>query len=540
VPEQNLSIGLDIDEKSVKFVKIRQTGSEIALLKYAVREVPSAEDKVKAVSSILKEIFKDEKSDIPVYTNAFGTNVSLKRINIPLMPDSEISEAIRWEAKNIVPFPIENAAIGYLKIGQITEKSVEKLDIMLAVAGEDLIGFFDAVSKESGVKFAGISAVPFSLCSLLAHSKKCDKTKINAVIDIGAEAASINLFKGDILNFTREITVAGDSFTKAMTGLLVADHWQLNLTYEQAEEIKIQHGIPPKDTNEVTENGIPLIHIFEMMAPTLKRLQNEILRSFDYYKEQFREEKVDGIYLTGGSSGLKNLSEYLSSALGIRVETVNPLESIKLDPKSGIKQDEVNKVLSRLSLSIGLAIDKGGKINFRKSKDKPKGGGLNLDGIFKGLKIPFPSIHVPTNAMMPLVMLIVSGSIAYSIYLSNIQGQIKQELASKQAVLTDVKDLVEKRLILEQISKEGSQVKETLYNILQVLPSGVSLSELSYDNSKRIVIMAGEANDTNTVGKMVKDIEASPKFDTTTLIEARKAMAGDVSKIQFRISFHLT
>jgi type IV pilus assembly protein PilM len=542
VADNSIAIGLDIDEKSIKFVKVKQINNEVTLLKFAVRDIPPAPDRQKTVIASLKTLFKNEKPDTEVYTCTSGANVSIKRINIPVMPDSEMPEAIRWEAKNIAPFPLENAALDFYKIGQITDKSIEKFDIMTAIASEEIMNFWSIVTKETGIKLAGITAIPFALSTLLARIKKLEKNTVTAVIDIGAEAASINLFKGDTLHFMREITVAGDSFTKAMTGLLVADHWQLNLTYDQAEEIKKKYGIPKKDTNEVTDGGVPLVHIFEMMGPTLRRLQNEILRSFDYYKEQFHEETIDKIILTGGSSCLKNLDDHLSASLGIKVEVVEPLEDIKYDPKAGLDLADLKAVNSRLTLALGLAIDRGRKINFLKSKDTPKKKGISFGLNFGGLKdIKLPiSIKLPTSLSVWIMIIIMASAASYYVYLNKQRDMYKDQLASKQAILADVKALVERKTILEEIAKEESKIKDTLAQLTAVLPKGVILTELMYDNSKHQLWISGIAPNTKTVGQLVKDIEASPNFNSTILIEARKAVVDGVSKANFKITFALT
>jgi type IV pilus assembly protein PilM len=532
----NIVIGLDIDGKSVKFAKLKKTDSETTLLKYAVREVPPSEDKAKSISDILKELFKGERSDTDVYTCAFGTNVSLKRMSIPVMPDEEIKGALQWEAKNLIPFPLENSAMDFYKIGKLSDKSAEKYDIMFAVAGEELLSFIASVSKESGVRFSGISLIPLALSALLVHNKRFDKDKINAIIDIGAEAASINLFKGDVLNFTRVVTVAGDSLTKAMTGLLVADRWQLNLTYEQAEEIKKKYGIPKKDTTEVTDSGIPLVHIHEMMAPTLRRLQNEILRSFDYYKEEFREEKIDRIFLTGGTSRLLNLEEFLSNALGIKVETLDPLESLKIDPSSGIAPAALKEVSPRLALAVGLALEKSEKINFQKKTEKPRRL-IGLEGLLKNFKI---KIKVPVNISAYSLAAVLVLAFLYNLYLINVREHYKKEIASKQTILSDVKTLVDKRTILEQISKEETHIRETLSQMTRALPAGIILTDLTYDNSKRQIWLAGIADDAKTVGRLLKDFEDSPSFKKTVLIEARKGAFEGVQKIMFKITFNLT
>ena len=543
MPDLGISIGLDIDDKSVKFVKIKQTNGEIVLQKYAVLEIPPSEDKIKTVSSIIKKLFQGEKSDAEVYTCAYGANVSLKRISIPVIPDSEIPEALKWEAKNIVPFPIENSKIDFFKIGKITEGSTEKYDLMFAVASDEHIKFLSEISKESGVKFTGISLVPFALSSLLDSIKKLSPDQVNAIIDIGAEAASINLYKGKLLNFTREITVAGESITKAMTGLLVADHWQLNLSYEQAEEVKKKYGIPEKDTTERTDNGIPLIHIFEMMSPTLRRLQNEILRSFDYYKEEFREEKIDRIFLTGGSSCLNNLEDYLTNGLGIKVETIDPIEGIKVEENSGIDLTSLKAISGRLSLALGLALDRATKINLYKKESTARAKfKLDINDLMKqfNIKIPenFPiKIKMPANISIWIAVTVIAAAISYDVYLIGIRNRVRGDLSSKQLLLQDVKQLAEKRALFDKISKEETHVRDVLSQVSGTLPQGITLTDLSYNNGTKSVQLMGIADFTSTVGQLIKSFEDSPNFRRTTLIEARKAVLNGAAKIIFKVSF---
>ena len=160
-----------------------------------------------------------------------------------------------------------------------------------------------------------------------------------------------------------------------------------------------------------------------MMAPTLRRLQNEILRSFDYFKEEFREEKIDNVFITGGSSSLKNLDEYLSGAIGIKAETINPIENIKIDPASGISIDQLTQLSPRLSLAIGLAIDRGSKINFQRARERPKAAKFNLEELLKQIKIPVGLIAWVTAVTLTL-------AVSYNLYLINVRNQYKKEMLS--------------------------------------------------------------------------------------------------------------
>lgn len=271
-----------------------------------------------------------------------------------------------------------------------------------------------------------------------------------------------------------------------------------------------------------------------MMAPTLRRLQNEILRSFDYYKEEFREEKIDRIFLTGGSSRLLNLGEFLSNALGIKVETVDPVDNLKIDKSSGIDQAALKEVSPRLALAIGLALEKSEKINLQKKMEKPRKF-IAMGEIFKDIHLEIP-VNITAFSAVALLVL----AILYNFYLAGIRDNYKKELASKQAILTDVKTLVERKAILEQISKEESHVRETLSQLTRALPRGIVLTKLTYDNAKRQILLIGEAKDTNTVGRMIKNFEDSESFKQTVLIEARKASVESVQRIIFKVTVNLT
>jgi Tfp pilus assembly protein PilN len=259
------------------------------------------------------------------------------------------------------------------------------------------------------------------------------------------------------------------------------------------------------------------------------------MRSFDYYKEEFREEKIDRIFITGGSSGLKNLEEFLSNALGIKVESLNPLEILKVDKASGIDESVLKEVSSRMALAVGLALERSEKINFRRIKEKPSKFKF-VEDLMKKVNL---NIKIPVNLVLWGAVSVIAAALIYNFYLIGIREHYKKEITSKQAILTDVKTLIEKRAILEQISKEESHIRETLSQMTRVLPSGILLTELKYDNALRQIWLSGTAKDTATVGYLLKNFEDSPAFTKTVLIEARKAVTESVPNLAFKITFNL-
>jgi len=531
--KRKIAIGLDVDDKSVKVAEIRQTPSGLAVTKYAIAEViPSSpsEDKTTAISNTIKKVFAEHSIDQgEVFSAISGPGVSIRRITVPQMPEEELYGAIKWEAKNLIPFPLEAVTLDYYIIGKVTEKGTEKLDVIVVAAQDEVINRQTRIIEGAGLKVAGVTATPFAIWDVLKRNAQPKEDEVIALIDIGAEAASINLFKGNVLQFTREISVAGDSITKAMTGVLISDQWQLSLTYEQAEKIKVTYGIPREDSVEKTPEGIPLTQILEVMKPTLRRMLNEILRSFDYYKEQFREPKIAKVFLAGGSSKLKNLEEYLSTGLGAKVEVVNPLQGLSVSLSNKDSMEDLREASPRLTLALGLALGEAESLNLIRAK-KPARKGIEVGNIFEAVKIP--SMGWATAVVLILVFML-----GYNFYLGRKQAYYRAEVESKKAILADLRLLAERRDIINRIQLEETHVRDTLEQLNSTIIGGITLTQLTYDNPSRTISLAGLAQNAKTVGKFITALEESPYFSRVALIQSRAA--GEGGMMDFQVTCHV-
>ena len=528
-------IGLDVDEKSVKLIELKRIPLGYTLTNYAIAEVvPSSpnEDKATSVSATIREVFDEHSIEAgDVYTAISGPGVSIRRITVPQMPEEELYGAVRWEAKNLIPFPLEAVTLDYYTIGKVIDKGIEKLDIIVVAAQDEVINKQIKIIEQAGLKISGVTVNPFALWDVLKRGISPREGEVIALIDIGAEAASINLFKGNILQFTREISVAGESITKSLTGVLISDQWQLSLTYEQAEKIKKEWGIPKGDSQEQAAEGVPLSQILEAMKPTLRRMLNEILRSFDYYKEQFREAKINMVFLAGGSSKLKNLKEYLSEGLGTKVEIVNPLQGININLTDKARIENLREVAPRLTLALGLAIGEAKTLNLIHVK-KPVKKGLEVGKLLEAFRIP-------TMTWVPVILFILVAAIAFNFYLGRKVSYYRKQLESKRSILSDLKFLAERREIIERISKEETQLRETLSQLNTTIPSGIILTWLNYENSSRDMNIDGISPNVKLIGKFLRAIEDSPNFSGVKLIETKKAFEREDKGMKFKMSFRV-
>jgi type IV pilus assembly protein PilM len=331
------TIGLDIGSHSIKLVGLKMTSKGPFLTCVGMKEIPPGKDKedVNAISETLKSLFveiglKTEKVRLVVS----GSGVQIKRITIPSIPKGELKEAVRWEIKAYLPFPVETAKIDFYILDEFIEDNIKKLDLIVAACPNHLIDRTLSVVKGAGLQPIHLDASPFAFWNALLVWDQLKKEETVALIDLGSEKTGIHLFKDGILQFSREVTPAGADITRAiMEG--IGPEEEPNL-YESAERIKRDLGIPAESHHEtIVDEPIDLSKMAFLIRPVLEKLASEISRSLDYYKTQFNVERIDRLLLTGGGANLKNIASYLGNELRLPVEHFNPLKEILFDPFDG-------------------------------------------------------------------------------------------------------------------------------------------------------------------------------------------------------------
>jgi type IV pilus assembly protein PilM len=350
------TIGLDIGSHSIKLVGLKMTSKGPFLTCMGMKEIPPNSDKedVNTVAETLKSLLgevglKTKKVSLTVS----GSGIHFKRISIPLLPKAELKEAVRWEIKDHLPFPVETAQIDFHILNEYVEDNVKKLDLITVACPKHLVDRTLSIAERAGLQPIHLDVAPFALWNTLSAWDRIKKEETVALIDMGAEKTGIYIFKDGLLQFSREVTPAGADITKAIVEG-IGSAGEPGRLYEQAENIKREIGITSESYQEgITDKSTSLSKISFLVRPVLERLAAEIGRSLDYYRSQFNEERIDRILLTGGGANLKNIVSYLANELRLPVEHFNPLKKILFDSKK-IDAQLLDQVGSAFTIAVGL------------------------------------------------------------------------------------------------------------------------------------------------------------------------------------------
>ncbi len=358
-------VGLDIGTDYIRVAQIKQSGSGNVLTAYGSVAMPFGavvEGEIvdpDAVSGALKELWKRtgiRSKDVSIGVS--NQKVVVRLIDLPYMERDELAGAIQYQAQDYIPIPIEEAIIDFQIIGDyMTPADEHMMEVLLVAAQRDMIGSAVAAVEAAGLRLAQVDVTAFALVRALLGTTTgwlADEGdapgEALGVVHISSGLTNIAVVERGIPRFTRVSSLAGNQFTQAIANIL-------NLTFDEAEALKIRAGLPSIDGahEPVDAEDSQLI---QAAQDALEREANkfiaEVRRSLDYYLTQSTQVgTIRRIYLTGTGSQLKNLPSYLEKGLQTQVILGDALAQIQA---SGAVEQAVHADRMGCAAAIGLAL----------------------------------------------------------------------------------------------------------------------------------------------------------------------------------------
>lgn len=355
-------LGIDLGATSIKVVELANDAGRAKLVTYGFTARKSyslqenfLDDPERAVS-LIKEVCKKAKTTTTKTVAALPVaSVFSSIVSIPTIEEKDMVSAVRWEAKKIIPMPIEKMILDWKvleKVGEgskgqegaviqppasvnLTTGKEKTRQILLTAADRDLVQKHVDIFKQAGLTLASLETEAFALVRSLVGN---DKSSV-MIVDIGAEATNLSIVDQGIPYINRSIDLGGESITKRISEVL-------GVGLDQAEELKYDLGASQKKGS------------YNLSVPFqefLTALINEINYCFTLYQSQKLEESknIEKIILSGGTSLLANLVDHLAKELKIRVFVGDPWARV-IYPED--LKPVLNQIGPQFAIAVGLAM----------------------------------------------------------------------------------------------------------------------------------------------------------------------------------------
>ena len=334
-------VGLDVGSDHVRAAHLQPSSSGFTLTGYGRVNIPLGavvEGEIvdtDAVASAIRELWKRagiRSKDVAVGVS--NQKVVVRLVDLPYMEQTELENAIQYQAQDYIPIPVDDAILDFQILGDyMTPADEHMMEVLLVAAQRDMIEAAVRSVESAGLRLAGIDVTAFALVrglfgpvpSVLPEEGEAGEAV--GVIHISSGITNIAVVEKGVPRFTRVSSLAGNQFTQSIANVL-------NVTFDEAEELKIRIGLPSMDV----EGGAGMLggdpQVTQAVQQALEREANkfiaEVRRSLDYYLTQTTQVRtIRRIYMTGSGSQLRNLSAYLERGLQAQVVLADPLSRVQ-------------------------------------------------------------------------------------------------------------------------------------------------------------------------------------------------------------------
>ena len=337
-------IGLDIGTSYIKAVELKISRKQLKLISFNYASTPpgaieygnlkNIELLIPVISDLIQKMQTKTKK---ICLSLCGGDVIIKQITLPEISDiKHVKEIISDEAEQYIPHDLENAHLQYHVFENKKKEPFTKA--LIISAQKDIIFSFLELARHLTLQCAVMDVANFALFNCVISNYPQVQESIVALLNLGSTMTNFVILKDGEIVFAKDLFIGGDLYNKNLINLM-------QVSKEEAESLKISASndqpVPP-DITRIIES-------------THKIIAEDIKKNFDFYYARSDQIRIQKVFITGGASLTQNIIPFLSKALGLEVEMINPFSLISYDQKK-FTSEYISQIAPYASIAMGLAM----------------------------------------------------------------------------------------------------------------------------------------------------------------------------------------
>jgi type IV pilus assembly protein PilM len=356
-------VGLDIQPGYVSAVQARVNGS-IVVQRAAGAALPS--DTVRegevldsdALADTLREMFRDSKLDKRVRVGVANQRTVLRTLELPPLTDrKELATAVRFQAEDQVPMPLDNAVLDFHALGVIDTPAGPRQRVIVVAAQRDMVERLLTAVRAAGLRPEGIDLSAFALIRSL-HRADEDHAGRVLYLNVGG-LTNMAIAEGTVCRFTRVIGGGLESMAADVAernSIKLTDARELlaavDLDASAATPMPVSPMQPtpvdPREANHGSQEK-PAIDVRPVLSSGVREIAGEVRNSLDFHRSQDGGGEVSSIVLSGSALQISGFARALQGEL--RVPLIPQTVGVLDERSAGSVSAE------RLAVATGLAVE---------------------------------------------------------------------------------------------------------------------------------------------------------------------------------------
>src|SRR5216684_2522619 len=350
--------GIDLGQCALKAIRLEEVDGEITATAFdyvehpKILSQPDADPDELTREALTKFLERNSLRGDVVGISVPGQSGLARFVKLPPVEEKKIADIVRFEAKQQIPFNLEEVVWDFQKIGSglVTDGFAMETEIGLFAMKRDMVSRYLGHFKEVNVEVHLVQMAPLALCNYVSYDllkKNADGTggedaeggaKKHCIValDIGADSANLVITDGQRIIWQRPIPLGGNHFTRALTK-------DMKLTFAKAEHLK-RNAMKSPDLKQILSS----------LKPVLNDFVGEVQRSLGYFTNTHRDAQIQYMVGMGNAFRLPGLQKFLQEKLQLEVRKLAKLERLVGDDVVAAPQFTEN-ILS-FGVAYGLAL----------------------------------------------------------------------------------------------------------------------------------------------------------------------------------------
>jgi len=201
------ALGIDLGSRAIKVVELERRGRLRVLRGLSLQPTPEEALQGGVVNpeatapALVEALAKLRSPTRRAALAVSGNPVFTKRIQLPPMDEEELEEILPEEAQQYLPFPLEEVILD----AQVLRLDPERMEVLLIAAKRNVVSSYLELARDAGIRLKVLDVDTFALSNAFEANYPELRSTLVALVDLGARATRVVLFREGTILFTREV-----------------------------------------------------------------------------------------------------------------------------------------------------------------------------------------------------------------------------------------------------------------------------------------------------------------------------------------------
>jgi type IV pilus assembly protein PilM len=337
-------VGLDIQPGYVSAVQVRVNG-KIEVQRAVGAPLPPdtvREGEVidgQALTETLRELFAGARLDKRVRVGVANQRTVLRTLELPPLPEGkELATAVRFQAEDQIPMPLESAVLDYQTLGVLDTPAGPRQRVVVVAAQKDMVERLMAAVRAAGLRPEAVDLSAFALIRSLHRAGEHEGRVL--YLNVGG-LTNMAIADGTVCRFTRVAAGGLESMATAVAErngiplakareLLAAVDLSVSAPAPTAAE-PIAEPVPEESPTADLSEAQPLqaaepvaprkpeIDVRPVLVAGVREIASEVRNSLDFHRSQGGGDEVSTVVLSGAALQIAGFADALQAELSVPV-----------------------------------------------------------------------------------------------------------------------------------------------------------------------------------------------------------------------------